>query len=147
MSESNEHRNLVLTMADALQQRYPGLQIETDIQERPGDPVPQIIDGYRPDIYAYHKIENLSIICEAKTLGDLINNHTISQVKAFTRHLATKIRGQFLLGVYGQGADEAKTLLQQMYIWHPVDNCQLYVFDSLDYWELNVTGGVSWRLI
>ena len=133
-------------MAGALQQRYPGIRMETDIQERPGDPVPQVIKGYRPDIYAYYKIENLSIICEAKTLGDLINNHTISQIKAFIGHLATKIQGQFILGIYGQGADVAKTLLQQMYIRHPVNNCRCYVFDGLDYWELDITGGVSWRL-
>ena len=50
MSESDEHRMLVLKMVEHIQIEYPLIRLEKDIQARPGDSIPPVINGHRPDV-------------------------------------------------------------------------------------------------
>ena len=76
MSQSETHRNLVVQVAKALEARYPRLSIVTDVQQAPGDVVPPLIDGYRPDMYARKRSTNEIVIAEAKTDKDIDRTHT-----------------------------------------------------------------------
>ena len=61
---------------------------QQDLLDAPGDPVPPLIGGYRPDIIARCTAACLKlIIAEAKTDGDIDNQHTRSQIGAFLDHL------------------------------------------------------------
>ncbi len=146
MSESNEHRGLVLLMAYQLQFQYPNILVETDLQMEPGESVPRIINGHRPDIYAYSKDKSFCIIGEAKTGTDLDNKHTHAQITSFTRHLEAKYQGIFVLGISGRKADRAKTLLRFLCKEQGLAKTSLRVFDGCDYWTLDKKEGVQWHL-
>ena len=143
MSESKEHRELVMRLARDLATRYPTVSLTTDIQEKPGDSTPGLISGYRPDIYASVKSQGLCIICEAKTTNDLDNSHTNLQLRSFSAYLETHSRGLLVLGISGEGADRAKTILRFMAKELSPKVTTLQLFDGLDYWELRQT----WHLL
>ncbi len=143
------HRRLVVDTAQAIQRHHPAMQITTDLQAQPGDPVPMLIGGYRPDIIGRHVAESVqTVIAEAKTDRDIENRHTRLQIAAFVTHLHSmeKGTGTFILAVNGQVADTARTVLKF--------NCRQYVstrlhiklFDGLDFWTLGSLGGPLWRL-
>ncbi len=149
MSQSESHRRLVIDTAQAIQRRHPSMQITTDLQADPGDPVPPLIGGYKPDIIGHHFTDSIqTIIAEAKTDGDIENRHTRFQIAAFVNHLDSMVKGTgtFILAVNGQGADTARTVLKF--------NCRQYVsarlhiklFDGLDFWALGPPRGLLWRL-
>lgn len=144
MSESNEHRNMVLAMAETLRLRYPNAQIISDVQEQPDDPVPPIIQHYRPDIWI--KNGDTTLIGEAKTGQDIESKRSLLQIKTFIQH-AEKQNGYFILGAYGQAANSAKTVLRFIYQELQIEKCQFEVFDGLDYWMLKKEGIYSWHLI
>ena len=146
MSESSEHRVLVELMACNLQERYPNAVIETDLQISPGDPVPQIINSHRPDIYAYDKAEKICVIGEAKVAG-LTSPHTQAQITSFVHHLEEMRSGIFILGAFGAKSNEAKTLLRFTRRRLELVNTRLQVFDGCDYWTLDNQGGKLWHLI
>ena len=120
-----------------------------DLIENPGDPVPPLIGGHRPDIIGHCAADSIQcIIAEAKTNSDLKTPHTRHQIAAFVNHLDSRKKGTgtFILAVNGEGADEARTVLNF--------NCRQYVsarlhiklFDGLDFWALGPTGRALWRL-
>jgi len=146
MSESSEHRDIIALMACGLQIRYPNLMLETDLQIRPGDPVPQIIDGHRPDICARDNAKQFFLIGEAKTDAHLYHRHTHAQITSFVRHLESKRSGVFVLGVIGAKSDGAKTLLRFIHSELGLVNTSLQVFDGCDYWTLDKQGGIQWHL-
>lgn len=146
MSQSDEHRLLVLNAADALIQRYPEVTLVTDIQASPGDPVPPLIDRYRPDIYAWLPQTDSLIIGEAKTHRDIWNSHTRNQVRSFVAHIEKTAGGRFILCAWGHNADRAKTLLRfLMWELHP-SRVSAQVFDGHDFWTLDADNGVLWHL-
>lgn len=147
MSQSDTHRSLIMRVAEDLQSRYPGISIITDAQQNPGDEVPPIIDGFRPDVYAVLPTEERSIIiAEAKTDGDLQNQHTDNQLAAFLNYIERKRRGCLILSVTGRGADRAKTLLRFVYQYNQVEHTALAVYDGCDLWKLRASG-IIWDLI
>ncbi|MDA8008844.1 MAG: hypothetical protein MPK75_03890 [Alphaproteobacteria bacterium] len=145
MSESSEHRNLVKLIALDLQERYPNAVIKADLQMKPGDPVPRIVNNYRPDVYAHDKAENFCIIGEAKASG-LGSKHTHAQITSFILHLEEKRSGVFILGAFGAKSNEAKTLLRFVRRELGLVNTSLQVFDGCDYWTLDSQGGKLWHL-
>lgn len=130
-----------------LELRYPQIQIVADIQQKPGDPVPQLIDNFRPDVYAVlPRGKSATIIAEAKTDEDIDNRHTRSQLTAFINYIGRHGSGSFILSVTGFGADRAKTLLRFLYQEICSTSTVLYVFDGCDLWSLDSTSGVTWHL-
>lgn len=103
MSESDAHRDLVMLVAARIESKYPGASVVSDRTRRPGDPVPHLISGFRPDVYATVTTDGSVsvIIAEAKTNADIRTEHTERQVLAFIRHLEQKKTGRFILTATG----------------------------------------------
>ena len=146
MSESSEHRGLVVTMAEYLVRQYPGIIVDKDVQIKPGDPLPQMIGEYRPDIFAYYMGNDFRVVGEAKTSNDIENSHSQKQFLTFVTHLESKHGGIFLLGVPGEKADRAKTVLRFLSKDMVLKRTSLQIFDGFDYWMLDKEGGVRWLL-
>ena len=72
-----------MATAQAIQERHSAVHVVTDVIECPGDAVPPLIGGYRPDIIARSNAADLDFIAEAKTDRDIDNNHTQRQINAF----------------------------------------------------------------
>ncbi len=149
MSQSNAHRELVRATAHAIRRRHPSILVRADLQDRPGDPVPPLIGGYRPDIIARcaGSCPNL-FIAEAKTDSDITKQHTLDQIEAFVDHLGA-LRcgvGTFILTVNGQVADSARTLLRFACRRHVSPRLCVNLFDGLDFWVLGPQGAPQWRL-
>ena len=146
MSQSDAHRKLVTQVEKALEARYPRLSIVTDIQQAPGDAVPPLIDGYRPDVYARKIPTNEIVIAEAKTDSDIDKTHTHNQIVSFLTYLERNGNGLFILSATGHGANRAKTLLRFIYRATLVTSTDIAVFDGCDFWLLNPLGGIGWHL-
>ena len=142
MSESEEHRRLVQLMAEKL---YRGGEICVSA-DRPDFPSVPSIDGYRPDVYGYHKTTKCEYICEAKTFEDLRTARSIKQISTFINHLELGIGNVLTIGGIGQTASRAKTILR----FHAQNrahlNCSLQVFDGLDFWTLDRENKRIWHL-
>ena len=111
--------------------------------------MPPLIGRYRPDIIGHCVRASADLlIAEAKTDGDLVNQHTIDQVDAFIAHLRSRPRGvgTFILTVNGRVADRARTLLRLAGSQHVSSRLCINLFDGLDFWVLGSSGGPAWRL-
>lgn len=150
MSESEEHKNLVVTTARKIQQLHPHMWVLMDIQDVPGTPIPPLIRGHRPDIIARPRTEvGDIIIAEAKTSRDVDNAHTLSQVKAFIGYLRTNRHGTstFVLTVGGAaGARDARNLLSYVVRRYVTSRLHVHLFDGLDFWILGGPKEELWRL-
>ena len=148
MSQSDEHKDLVIQMVAELEFRHPQISITADIQKNSGDPVPPMISNFRPDVYARLSTDpSVVIIAEAKTDRDIENSHTRNQIMAFINYCERRKGGFFILSVTGCGAGRAKTLLRFLYQDVRSINTVLAVFDGCDLWSLDSTTGVKWHLI
>ena len=132
-------------MASSLQERYPNAVIDTDLQISPGDPVPQIINNHRPDVYAYDKAENICVIGEVKVAG-LMSKHTQAQITSFVRYLEERRSGVLIVGAFGAKSNGAKTLLRFARRELEPANTSFQVFDGCYYWTLDNQGGKLWHL-
>ena len=146
MSQSDAHSDLVQSIVEKLAQRYPGINLNADLQQFPGDELPPLIDSYRPDVYGWQGDEGLLVIAEAKTDHDIDNPHTRAQLTSFISYLEKQKQGCFILVVTGVGATRAKTLLRFMRVELQVKNTNLEVFDTCDLWSLDPESGVQWLL-
>ena len=149
MSQSDAHRQLVLAAERAIRLRHPDICVSTDLQDNPGDPVPPLIGGYRPDIVARSRTTCIQlIIAEAKTDGDIRNEHTLDQIRAFVDHLETMPHGAgaFLLAVNGHVADLARGVLRFTFRQRVSSRLHIGLFDGLDFWFLGPTGAPQWHL-
>lgn len=120
-----------------------------DLQRTPGDPVPPLIGGYRPDIIARMPASWPDLlIAEAKTNHDIDKRHTLDQINAFVEHLQTLPRGvgTFVLAVDGCVADRARTVLRFACRERVSLRLRVNLFDGLDFWKLGPAGEPQWRL-
>ena len=143
MSESEEHRLLVLAMRDMLSVLYPNGRSVVDVQFAPGHAVPPQIGNFRPDLFI--QSHDTTIIGEAKTNKDLGRRHTYDQVACFISHLERSSNGLFVLSASGRGADFAKTVLRFACRDFKSSGVRLAVFDEQDLWMLQ-SDGIRWRL-
>lgn len=151
MSQSDAHRRLVATAAQAIRQRYPAMNVTTDLLDAPGDPVPPVIGGHRPDIIARCTVARRHlVIAEAKTDGDIDNRHTRSQIGAFVDYLDAMTTdtgiGTFILAINGHVAASARTLLRFSCRQRVSSRLHIKLFDGLDFWTLGPLGAPLWRL-
>lgn len=120
-----------------------------DLQQTPGDPVPPLISGYRPDIIAHPPANGPDLlIAEAKTNRDIDSQHTLDQINTFVEHLQTRPRGvgTFVLAVNGCVADRARTVLRFACRERVSPQVRVSLFDGLDFWNLGSAGAPQWRL-
>ncbi|MCY4611964.1 MAG: hypothetical protein OXC38_09745 [Gammaproteobacteria bacterium] len=144
MSQSELHRNLVLQVAEKLKSLDPQIRVLTDVQDAPGDEVPPLINGFRPDIYVRRESNGSVIIAEAKT-DDLDYQHTHEQIVSFINYLEKRENGVLVLAATGQNADHAKTVLRFICKKTRVFKTNIMVFDTLDLWLLD-SHQVTWDL-
>lgn len=143
MSESEEHRWLVTSMADKLFSNDVDICISADLRDYPTVPK---INGYRPDIYGYHRQTKCEFICEAKTFDDLKTPRSGEQIANFLNYLERKQGNVFVIGGIGRTAQRAKTILRFYRQTIGYANCSLQVFDGLDFWTLDRENNRLWRL-
>lgn len=146
MSQSEQHRHLVIQVVKALEARLPLMSFIVDVQQKPGGAVPPLIEGFRPDVYASEDSSHSIVIAEAKTDGDLNNTHTNKQIACFLNYLERKKNGFFVLSVNGCRADSARTLLRFVRQVTHVTNTAIAVFDGFDFWLLDSSNGAKWHL-
>ncbi len=146
MSQSEEHKTLVEMVAAAIEKRHPGTALSVDLQQAPGDELPPLIGGFRPDVYARNSRTGLVVIAEAKTDNDIDNRHTYAQIMSFINYLERQEKGSFILAATGVGADRAKTLLRFVCMELSVKSIMVEVFDCCDFWLLDLHSGVKWHL-
>ena len=147
MSQSELHKSLVETVTAAIKKRHQGIVTTVDLQMQPGDELPPIIDGFRPDVYARNSQTGLIIIAEAKTDNDILNEHTYQQVTSFINYLERQKKAKLILAVTGIGANSAKTLLRFICRELNVKSTVIEVFDCCDFWLIDPNGWVKWHLI
>ena len=137
-----------MATAQAIQERHSAVHVVTDLIECPGDALPPLIGGYRPDIIARSNAANLDFIAEAKTDRDIDNNHTQRQINAFVNHLDVRAsrQGIFILTVNGQVADTARTVLRFACRHYVSSSLRVQLFDGLDFWTLGPFGAPVWHL-
>ena len=145
MSQSEEHRRLVLVMADLIQTRFPNTETSVDLRLHRDDVVPPLICHYRPDIYARDRDSQFVTIAEAKTDHDLRRGHTYRQLSAFVTHLTRRGSGLFILAVEGHVAAHAKTMLRFL-PGSRERRVRIAVYDGCDLWYLAGIGVKTWRL-
>lgn len=146
MSQSDQHSHLVIQVVKALETRFPLMSFIADVQQKPGGPVPPLIDGFRPDVYASEDSNRSIVIAEAKTDGDLNNRHTHKQIECFLNYLERRKNGFFVLSVTGCRADSARTLLRFIRQVTHVTSTAITVFDGCDFWLLDSSNGATWDL-
>lgn len=145
MSESHEHREMVLAMERTLSRICPTVQPVADVSSYIGGrQLPPMIGSRRPDIFARDKEQ--IFIGEVKTFSDLETKRSTLQIRTFIQYTEQN-EGSFILGVYGQGADRAKTLLRFSSDSLQLTKCLLYVFDGMDYWFFTPNGKRKWHSI
>lgn len=127
------------------------MHVTTDLLDAPGDPVPPLIGGHRPDIIArcIAACRQL-LIAEAKTDGDIDNQHTRSQIGTFVDYLGTMTTdtsiSTFILAVNGHVATSARTVLRFSCRQRVSSRLHIKLFDGLDFWTLGPLGAPLWRL-
>lgn len=145
MSQSKAHKTLVKGVVGALESRFTDISMLVDLQQNPGDELPPKIGRFRPDVYATWKQEHF-IIAEAKTDGDLDNQHTHDQVISFIKYLNRSETNLFILSVTGYKADRAKTFLRFIRKELQIVSARIEIFDGCDFWRLDSRGGLNWHL-
>lgn len=149
MSQSRAHEQLIIATADALKHRNPNLLIEVDLQDAPGDPIPPLIGGFRPDIIAKSNIPRPNtFIAEAKTDHDIDKTHTLEQIAAYVNHLEALQTGTgtFILAVHGQVAGIARNVLRFACRERVSPRLHVLLFDGFDFWRLGSKGEALWHL-
>ena len=146
LSQSNLHQDLVRAVADRMGQRFTGMNLVVDDQQAPGNLIPPLVDGYRPDVYGRSFGQGITALAEAKTPLDVDSKRSLGQLSAFIRHLERTGNGVFILSVPGHCADRAKTTLRLLNRELLVKQTSLEVYDQLDFWTLDRPTGHLWHL-
>ena len=102
MPESEEHSNLVAILHSYVADRFcqgTADRVLSDSVSRDSLSRPPSIDGYIPDTYVVLNELGSVVIGEAKSLRDLENSHTESQITAFLRRCSFANGSAFILAV------------------------------------------------
>ena len=148
MSQSDEHRDLVMRTARELGRRFPNCRTTVDVQGQPGDLVPLLIGNHRPDVTAHNADGSLRCVAEVKvSFRDLESQHTERQITAFVRYLDSYPDSLFALAVPGALADRARTILAFLAERSGPSGVALAVYDGLDLWRRAQCPRDPWRLV
>ena len=146
MSQSELHNQLIRQVEIVLRERFHDVELITDIQQVPGDEIPPLIGQYRPDIYGCAKHGQLVFIAEAKTDGDINNQHTEKQIREFLRHMESAQRGFFVLSVSAHMSDIAKTFMRFLCMEVNTENIDVTIFDEFFLWRLDNEDKKVWHM-
>jgi hypothetical protein len=103
MSESSHHRILVEALAKNISDdsvwASPPLVYCDLLNEIGTSNLPPAIGSHRPDVFARDILNSFLIIGEAKTDGDIDNNHTLLQLTSFFDYLRTQKKAELWMSV------------------------------------------------
>jgi len=117
MGESNTHIRLVSALVSWIAEEFYQGQHGCLLVDSPGSPVtakPSWIAGYVPDVIGQDLPGGAIIIGEAKTAGDLENQHTREQLDAFLRYCAARPGSSFVFAVPWHMTRFARALLKNI---------------------------------
>lgn len=147
MSETELHRRLIRSLSKTLQAMIPGMTMTLDLQNMPGQRSTPNIHGFRPDVFGHCTKTTQCLIGEAKTASfALQSSHFDRQVKSFLSFLEAESGSMFFLASPGELAYLVRTTLSFLQNHSDTTKTRMFVFDSLDLWELAQDGSGSWRL-
>ena len=114
MAESNTHIRLVAALVSWIAEEFFQGQRGCLLVDSPESPVtakPCGIAGYLPDVIGQGLPGGAVVIGEAKTAGDLENQHTREQLDAFLRYCAARPGSAFVFAVPWHMTRFARALL------------------------------------
>lgn len=132
MSESREHQALVARLDRALavalgRRRRPVIRV--DGRHSKGV-APKIIDGYRPDIYAFDG--TITVVGEAKPPNDLETRRSLQQILAFAAYIQKEPSRHLVLSVHWSSSVAARSLLRDAAQQINVTQARLHVLDGVN---------------
>ena len=145
MSESEEHRTLVIEMAKKICSISPTIYVKADLPITYGYHKPSKVQNHRPDVYGVHPETNARYIAEAKTYSDIETDRSTEQIREFIEHVCQHPSGLFILGALGNGARVAKSKLRFLIEKYEFDRGVVCVYDGLDHWILTDKGHYVWH--
>ena len=141
MPESEEHSNLVAILHSYIADRFCEGQRErvfTDSVSSESRTRPPSIEGYVPDAYVMLNQQGRIVIGEAKSMRDLENSHTESQVTAFLRRCGMVEGSALILAVPWPIERLARALLTNLQAREGLPHAETVVLS-----EANRTGTVT----
>jgi len=136
MGESMQHITIIKDVLKATNEIIPEKFVSLILIDLPESNVkpPQVIDGFRPDIYYCHN--NVLVIGEAKTSSDFERKHSKEQYLSFMRTCANYNGTAYLIiGVPWTEYISAKNLLRRMKKNHEF-NINIKIINNLGKVEL-----------
>ena len=112
MPESHYHTKMVREIGSWIKTQHPNNDIIVlmDTPETPGHQLPQLINNYRPDVFAKGTQNNI-FLGEAKSPRGLETSHSIRQIKSYLRYLSDKPNSVFVLATSWDMGRCAKSLV------------------------------------
>ena len=147
MSETEMHRELVRSLVKTLQSMFSGMSLSVDLHDAPGQASTPNISGFKPDVFGRCSKTKRCLIGEAKTTNyALQSRHFDQQMESFLAFLEAEKDPMLFLASPGELADLARTALSFLRSQSNSLNTRMFVFDSLDVWEMTHDSGTPWRL-
>lgn len=144
MPESEEHSSLVVMLRNYIADRFcegETARVFTDSIRGGSSMRPPSIAGYVPDAYlALNELGGV-VIGEAKSLKDLENSHTESQVTAFLRRCETAEGSTFILAVPWPVERLARVLLTSLQAREGLSRVDAVVMSEVDALDTEAKSG------
>jgi hypothetical protein len=134
LAESILHLRLIAKVITHIERVYhPTHQIVVfhDLPDNLGSDKPPRVEGFVPDVYAVDTPPSIAIIGEAKTVQDLLTDHSQRQLAAFLRFLRHQEHGILVLGVPWQLRAAAQNLLVRLRRENEAESVQVVIVDDV----------------
>ena len=144
MPETEEHSNLVAILHSYISNRFcegRWERVYTDSVSSESSARPPPIEGYVPDAYFMLNDRGRVVIGEAKSIGDLENSHTDSQVTAFLRRCGMAEGSAFILAVPWPIERLARALLTNFRIREGLPHVETVVLSEMNWLGTATTSG------
>ena len=133
MSESKEHLTLVDAIVRYIAREHGHISCLVILDDKLGrgqGAKPPRVGGFTPDVYAADAPTTTTIVGEAKTSGDLDNEHTRNQVGAFMEHLRYRTNSSFVLAVPWTAVAVARSLAIEVQRKVGAGNVDIVIIDT-----------------
>ena len=126
---------------------FPDMMLSADLHDVPGQVSTPNIGGFKPDVFGRCSKTNRCLVGEAKTTSHALQSqHSERQMQSFLSFLEAESGPMLFLASPGELAGLARSMLGFLQSQSGSVNTRMFVFDSLDIWELTQGGGYSWHL-
>ena len=114
--ESPQHTELVSCLYKWVITYEPLLLnfVATDTIGGPLRNLPPYIGGHRPDLFAENINQDKVVVGEAKTSGDVVNDHTESQLVGFLNYLKYKKNSVLLLSLELHDCQSGQSMIRKL---------------------------------